>query len=135
MTQSIKSFYDLEESVKQSVQSHIDDNQEDIKEARKEYGEIDQFFYEDEMREASRDIADNYAMYYYDAYNICNVTRFGTFEEMEYFNDAEQEVQDCHNGENYIDKYMTSIAYLIVERLAMEFFSQLLILDEQPLNS
>ena len=130
--ENIKSFYELEQLVKKSVQNHIEDNREDIKEALDEYGEIDGFFYNDEMMEASQYIANDFVIYYYDTWQICNVARFGTMEEMEYFNDAESQVMGCHDGEDYMDKCMGSIAYMIVERLAMEYFSEFLLVEKLP---
>ena len=130
--ENIKSFYDLEQLVKQSVKNHIIDNREHINEAREEYGEIDGFFYQDEMIEASQTLANDFVIYYSDTWQICNVARFGTTEEMDYFFDAERQVQGCHDGEDYMDKCMTSIAYLIVERLAMEFFSHYLLTEKLP---
>jgi len=130
--ENIQSFYDLEQLVKKSVQNHIIDNREDIKEALEEYGEIDGFFYNDEMMEASQTLANDFVIYYYDTWQICNVARFGTMEEMEYFNDAESQVQGCHDGEDYLDKVMGSIASLIVERLAMEYFSEFLLVEKLP---
>ena len=136
--ENIKSFYDLEQLVKQSVKNHIIDNREHINEARKEYledhGKIDGFFYQDDMRDGSRDIADNYVIYYYDAWQICNVSRFDAPSGCDYFWQAESEIQDCHDGSEYIDKYMTSIAYLIVESLAMEFFSEFLLVEKLPFD-
>ena len=133
MKNTINSFYDLEQSVKQTVLSYIEDNREDITEARKEYiedrGKIDGFFYEDEMREASQTLADDYVIYYSDQWAICQASRFGTFEEMEYFNYAEELISGCHDGADYMDKYMGSIACMIVERLCMEFFSQFLLVE------
>ena len=133
MNNEIKSFYDLEQSVKQTVEAYIQDNREDITTARKEYiednGKIDGFFYEDEIREASQTLACDYVIYYSDTWAICQSSRFGTFEEMEYFNDAEDQVSGCHDGADYMDKYMGSIANLIVERLCLEFFSQFLIVE------
>ena len=130
----IQSFYDLEQLVKKSVQNHIEDNREDIKEALDQYGEIDGFFYEDEIREASQYIANDFVIYYSDTWQICNVARFGTMEEREYFFDAQDQVQGCHDGEDYFDKVMGSIAYLIVERLAMEFFSEFLLVEKLPFD-
>ena len=130
----IQSFYDLEQLVKKSVQNHIEDNREDIKEALEEYGEIDGFFYNDEMMEASQYIASDFVIYYSDTWQICNVARFGTMEEREYFFDAQDQVQGCHDGEDYFDKVMGSIAYLIVERLAMEFFSEFLLVEKLPFD-
>jgi len=127
--ENIKSFYDLEQLVKSAVQNHIIDNREDIDEARKEYGEIDGFFYEDEIREASQYIANDFVIYYSDTWAICQASRFGTMEEMDYFIEAENQAQGCHDGEDYMDKYMGSIAFLIIERLAMEFFSQFLLVQ------
>ena len=131
--ENIKSFYDLEQLVKKSVQNHIIDNREDITAARKEYiednGKIDGFFYDEEMLQASQTLANDFVMYYSDTWAICHASRFGTFEEMDYFNDAESQVSGCHDGDDYMDKCMTSIAYMIVERLCMEFFSQLLLVE------
>ena len=129
MKNTIKSFYDLEQSVKQTVQAYITDNRDDIKEARKEYGGIDGFFYNDEMMEASQTIANDFVIYYSDTWQICNVVRNGTMEESQYFFDAESQVQGCHDGDDYMDKCMTSIAYMIVERLCREFFSQFLLVE------
>jgi len=133
MKNEIKSFYDLEQSVKQTVQAYIQDNREDITEARKEYiediGKIDGFFYDEEMLQASQTLANDFVMYYSDTWAICQASRFGTMEEMDYFNDAENQVQGCHDGDDYMDKCMTSIAYMIVERLCMEFFSQFLLVE------
>lgn len=131
---TIQSFYDLEQLVKKSVQNYIEDNREDIKEALEEYGEIDGYFYNDEMMEASQYIANDFVMYYSDTWQICNVARNGNMDEMEYFNDAESQVQGCHDGEDYLDKVMTSIAYLIVERLAMEYFSEFLLVEKLPFD-
>ena len=130
--EKIQSFYDLEQLVKKAVQNHIEDNREDIKEALDEYGEIDGFFYEDEIREASQYIANDFVIYYSDTWQICSVTRNGNMEESQYFFDAQDQVQGCHDGEDYMDKYMTSIASLIVESLAMEFFSEFLLVEKLP---
>tara|TARA_R110002020_G_scaffold310496_1_gene526225 strand:- start:33 stop:473 length:441 start_codon:yes stop_codon:yes gene_type:complete len=130
--QNIQSFYDLEQLVKKSVQNHIEDNREDIKEALEEYGEIDGFFYNDEMMEASQTLANDFVMYYSDTWQICNVARFDAPSGCDYFWDAESQVQGCHDGEDYLDKVMTSIAYMIVESLAMEFFSEFLLVEKLP---
>lgn len=130
----IESFYELEQLVKKSVQNHIIDNREDIKEALEEYGEIDGFFYNDEMMEASQYIANDFVIYYSDTWQICNVARFDAPSGCEYFWDAQDQVQGCHDGEDYLDKEMGSIAYLIVERLAMEFFSEFLLVEKLPLD-
>tara|TARA_R110000787_G_scaffold115517_1_gene225491 strand:+ start:502 stop:951 length:450 start_codon:yes stop_codon:yes gene_type:complete len=133
MNNEIKSFYDLEQSVKQTVEAYIQDNREDITTARKEYiednGKMDGFFYEDETREASQTLANDFVIYYSDTWAICQASRFGTMEEMDYFDDAESQVLGCHHGQMYIDKCMTSIAYMIVERLCMEFFSEFLLVS------
>ena len=133
MKNKINSFYDLEQSVKQTVLNYIQDNREDITEARKEYiedhGKIDGFFYEDEIREASQTLANDFVIYYSDTWAICQASRFGTMNEMDYFNDAESQAQGCHDCTDYIDAYMTSIACVIVERLCVEFFSQFLLVE------
>lgn len=133
MTNEIKSFYDLEQSVKQTVQAYIQDNREDIDKARQDCiednGKIDGFFYDEEMMQASQTLANDFVMYYSDTWAICQASRFGTMEEMDYFNDAESQVQGCHNGDDYMDKCMASIAYIIVERLCMEFFSEFLLVE------
>ena len=133
MKNTIKSFYDLEQSVKQTVQAYITDNREDITEARKEYiedkGKIDGFFYDEEIREASQTLACDYVIYYSDTWAICQAARFGTMAEIDYFNEAESNVQGLHDGHDYIDAYMTDIAHIIVERLCREFFSQFLLVE------
>ena len=130
--QNIQSFYDLEQLVKKSVQNHIIDNREDSKEALEEYGEIDGLFYADEIQQASDGIAKDFVIYYYDTWQICNVARFGTMEESQYFFDAQDWIRGCHDGDDYMDKYMDSIAFFIVERLAMEFFSEFLLVEKLP---
>ena len=133
MKNEIKSFHDLEQSVKQTVLDYIKDNREDITEERKEYikdkGKIDAFFMEDAMRDTSQTLASDYVIYYSDSWAICQASRFGTMDEMDYFYDAESEVLGCHDGDDYIDAFMTSIAYMIVERLCMEFFSEFLLVE------
>jgi hypothetical protein len=133
MNNKINSFYDLEQSVKQTVLDYVQDNREDITEARKEYiedrGKIDEFFYDEEILQASQTLANDFVIYYSDTWAICQASRFGTFEEMEYFNDAESQAQGCHDCADYMDAYMNSIAYLIVERLCMEFFNQFLLVE------
>ena len=133
MNNEIKSFYDLEQSVKQTVLDYIQDNREYITEARKEYiednGKIDGFFYEDEIREASQTLANDYVIYYSDTWAICQASRFGTIDERDYFNYAEELISGYHDGNDNMDAYMTSIAYQIVERLCMEFFSQFLLVE------
>jgi len=133
MKNTINSFYDLEQSVKQTVLDYVQDNREDITEARKEYiednGKIDGFFYDEEILQASQTLANDYVIYYSDTWAICQASRFGTMEEMDYFNDAESQAQGCHDSADYMDAYMTSIARLIVERLCMEFFSQFLLVE------
>ena len=133
MNNEIKSFYDLEQSVKQTVLDYIQDNREYITEARKEYiednGKIDGFFYEDEIRAASQTLANDYVIYYSDTWAICQASRFGTIDERDYFNYAEELISGYHDGNDNMDAYMTSIAYQIVERLCMEFFSQFLLVE------
>ncbi len=133
MNNEIKSFYDLEQNVKQTVLNHISDNREDITKARKEYiednGEVDAFFMEDEMREASQSLANDYVIYSNNIWAICQASRFGTMDEMDYFYDAENEILGCQDSGENIDSYMTSIAYAIVERLCMEFFSHFLLVE------
>ena len=125
----INCFYDLQESVKQDAQSYFDDNSEDIAKQKKEHlAENDDlyFFYEDEIRQAAHEIAENYVIYYRDSYDIFLACRFGTTEALEYVGYAEAEISDCIHGADIIDKYITSASYMIVERLANEYLSDLI---------
>ena len=126
----MKYFSEIEQEIGASVKAYIEDNLEHITEARKEYiednGQIDGSFYEDEMYEASYNIADNATIYTWNAYEICMASRLGNTDEMQFFFDAEA------NGTvgNDIDEMMTNIANNIVYRLAMSFFSEYLLMED-----
>ena len=126
----MKYFSEIEQEIGASVKAYIEDNLEHITEARKEYiednGQIDGSFYEDEMYEASYNIADNATIYTWNAYEICMASRLGNTDEMQFFFDAEA------NGTvgNDIDEVMTNIANNIVYRLAMSFFSEYLLMED-----
>ena len=126
----MKYFSEIEQEIGASVKAYIEDNLEHITEARKEYiednGQIDGSFYEDEMYEASYNIADDAIIYTWNAYEICMASRLGNTDEMQFFFDAEA------NGTvgNDIDEMMTNIANNIVYRLAMSFFSEYLLMED-----
>ena len=126
----MKYFSEIEQEIGASVKAYIEDNLEHITEARKEYiednGQIDGSFYEDEMYEASYNIADDATIYTWNAYEICMASRLGNTDEMQFFFDAEA------NGTvgNDIDEVMTNIANNIVYRLAMSFFSEYLLMED-----
>tara|TARA_R100000654_G_scaffold72612_1_gene104590 strand:+ start:837 stop:1259 length:423 start_codon:yes stop_codon:yes gene_type:complete len=126
----MKYFSEIEQEIGASVKAYIEDNLEHITEARKEYiednGQIDGSFYEDEMYEASYNIADDATIYTWNSYEICMASRLGNTDEMQFFFDAEA------NGTvgNDIDEIMTNIANHIVYRLAMSFFSEYLLMED-----
>ena len=126
----MKYFSEIEQEIGASVKAYIEDNLEHITEARKEYiednGQIDGSFYEDEMYEASSNMADDATTYAWNVYEICMASRLGNTDEMQFFFDAEA------NGTvgNDIDEMMTNIANNIVYRLAMSFFSEYLLMED-----
>lgn len=125
----INCFYDLQESVKESAQSYFDDNSAEIAEKIERHIDANEelrFFWEDEIEDAAQQIADNYVIYYRDSYDIFLACRFGSTESLEYLADAETAIDGCHDGTDFIDKYITSASYMIVERMAREYLSDLI---------
>ena len=123
----LETFEDIKFYVRDRVKDAIKDEKTELQKKIKAYYLEHHYtdwlnMFEDWLYETQNYIAENLSMYYHDAWNIVNLSRFAwTEEDRQYYWDATDLVEDGRSyGMTDLDDLMTKISHSIVDAIARD---------------